>query len=645
MKVNYAWLKDYLGDALPNTGEVTQLLTEHAFEIDGIESVGNHAVIDVDVLPNRSSDCLCHRGIARELATILGFDLKYDPLALTPHLDSTDKIQVTIDDTEACPRFTASLITGIEVKESPGWLKERLESLGQRSINNIVDATNYVMYAIGQPLHAYDADLFPQVDGSWKFNVRFAAAGEVVEILPEGTSTEPRKVECVGTESLIVDGSSNTPIGLAGVKGGQYAGVHAGTTNIIIEAANFHPTITRTTARRLGIVIDASKRFENELPLELPPHGQYKIIKLIADIAGGEYNGTVDVYPQPHENPTVSVRIEKVNALLGLDLSAAEIVTLITQTGSTVTQSRPEVLSCVGPWERTDLLIEEDFVEEVGRLHGLSQIVSIEPKHNTCRSVNVRQYYSEKIRQILLELGFSEVITSSFQKKDKVQLQNALASDKSYVRSQLRKNITIALDTNFTHTDLLGLRAVKVFEIGTVFTKTDAGIEEHVSLALGVRLKGNGYTPKDDQPLREALDTLEQKLGVSVSGQVERGVAEINLSDVLVSLPVPEAYDPPVDRTISTYTPVSPYPAIARDIAVWVQADFDTQRVLEILQTTAGGLCVRIDLFDEFEKDGRTSYAFRLVFQSTERTLTDSEVSSIMDTINQVAEQNGWEVR
>lgn len=663
MKVNYAWLKDYVGEALPDTGEVTRLLTDHAFEIDGIETVGSHAVIDVDVLPNRSSDCLCHRGIARELATILNIDLKYDPLAVTPNLTPTDKIQVTIADHKACPRFTAALITGIEVKESPGWLKERLESLGQRSINNIVDATNYVMYAIGQPLHAYDADLFPMVDGAWQFGVRFANVGEIVEILPEGGSTEPRQVECVGTELLIVDESSNTPIGLAGVKGGQYAGVHSGTKNIIIEAAHFHPTITRKTARRLGIVIDASKRFENEPSRELPPYAQHKIIKLIEDIAGGACQGILDVYPTPTQNPTVSVRVSKTNALLGLELPQSEIAAIIARTGSTVDEGETGVLVCTGPWERTDLLIEEDFIEEVGRLHGLSNIVSVIPEKNpttttTTTTINPRQYYSEKIRQILLAQGFSEVITSSFQKKDQIQLQNALASDKSYVRSSLRKNMTATLDANYAHTDLLGIRAVKVFEIGTVFSKvnaegregalghkTEAGVEEHLSLAIGVRQKGNGYTPKDDAPLQQALKTLETELGVSLEGNSEQGVVEVNVSRVFASLPVPTVYDPAIERKVTTYTAVSQYPATARDIALWVSAEFDANRVATILSDTAGSLCVRIDLFDEFEKDGRKSYAFRLVFQSTERTLIDAEVSDIMDTINQVAEQSGWEVR
>ncbi|MFT5831872.1 MAG: phenylalanyl-tRNA synthetase beta chain [Candidatus Paceibacteria bacterium] len=645
MKVNYNWLKEYVGAALPDAAAVDQLLTDHAFEIEEVEVVSGETVIDVDVLPNRSSDCLCHRGIARELATILDVQLEKDPLRDASTLTKTDKISVNIADTHACPRFTASLVTGITVAQSPDWLKTRLESLGQRSINNIVDATNYVMYAIGQPLHAYDADLFPQVDGTWQFGVRYGVEGEVVEILPEGGSTEPRQIECKGTELLVIDESSNTPIGLAGVKGGQFAGVHAGTTNIIVEAAHFHPTITRKTARRLGIVIDASKRFENECSRELPPYAQFEIIELIKQIAGGEYEGTLDVYAEEKKNPPVTVRVARVNAMLGLDLSADQVKAIIMRTGSVVEDAAAETFVCVGPWERTDLLIESDFVEEVGRLYGLDNIVSVIPDTATPAAVNSRQFYSEQVRQTLLGLGFSEVITSSFQNKDKIQLQNALASDKSYVRSSLRKNITKVLDENFFHMDLLAIRSVLVFEIGTVFSKIESGVGEHLSLALGVRQKGNGYTPKDDTSLQVALAELSEVLGVTLDFTTEQGVAEIDLSDVIVSLPVPDAYGELTKRAAATYAPVSPYPAMARDIALWVSEGKTADEVMDALRTPASDLCVRIDLFDEFTKDGRTSYAFRIVFQSQTKTLTDVEIGEVMDAVNIVVEEQGWEVR
>ena len=532
MKVVHSWLKEYVGESLPNAQTIEDLLNFHAFEIEGVEEIAGETVIDVDVLPNRASDCLSHRGIARELATILDTTLENDPLAHAPQLEATDSITVSIEDPQACPRFTASLITGIKVKESPQWLQARLKALGQRSVNNVVDATNYVMYAMGQPLHAYDADLFPQSEGKWQFVVRYAKEGETINLLSEGGKAEERIVELNGTELLIVDGSSDTPIGLAGVKGGSCAGVHAETKNIIVEAAHFHPTLTRKTARRLGIVIDASKRFENEPSRELPPYGQSEIIKLITDIAGGKCEGIVDEYLEKKENPKVTLTLKQTNALLGLELSIDEVAKLIARTGSTV-EVHEDSLVAQGPFERTDLHIEEDFIEEVGRLYGLDKIASVVPATTLITTINARQYYGEKIRQCLLGLGFSEVVTSSFHKKGKIQLQNALASDKSYVRGNLSKNLHQVLDANFSHTDMLGLRDVRVFEIGTVFSKSDTAITEHLSLALGVRTKGNGFTAPDERLLVSACDALEELLSTSLAWDKEKGVAELNLSEVL----------------------------------------------------------------------------------------------------------------
>lgn len=659
MNVSYTWLKEYLGDSAPTPKEIEELLTFHAFEIEEVKTVGEDTVIDVDVLPNRSSDCLCHRGIAREIATVTGQSLVHDPLAATPQLTATDAITVDIQDGKACPRFTASLITGVEVKESPQWLKDRLAALGQRSINTIVDATNYVMYAIGQPLHAYDATKFPQTNGKWQFVVRRAQAGETISLLAEGGKDEDRIVELIGTELLIVDGSSNTPIGLAGVKGGRFAGVDATTTQIIVEAAHFDPTLTRQTARRLGIVIDASKRFENEPSRELPLYAQAEIIELITRIAGGASEGVIDVFLEPKVSPSVLVRPDKVNALLGSKLTKEEMVALVERLGAAVAVTS-DGFTTTGPFERTDLNIEEDYIEEIGRMYGLSNVQSVVPKPVPLTEVNARQYYSDQIRHILLDLGFSEMITTSFRKKDQIQLQNALASDKSCLRSTLRKNLMDVLDKNAALADLLGTTDTRVFEIGTVFEKTDAGVTEHVSLALGVRIKQSGYTGKEDRPCDEALAAISSALGASFpaiakGGQTlaedrgqsfvyNQGVAEVNLSELIAKLPKPTAYESVATGVDVTYQPFSVYPYITRDIALWTK-DVFADEVKAVLNEHAGDLRVRTTLFDEFQKDGRTSYAFRLVFQSKEKTLTDTEVNAIMDTITSAVTARGWEVR
>lgn len=645
MKVVHSWLKEYIGESIPSAEKLEELLTFHAFEIDAVDIVEGESVIDVDVLPNRSSDCLSHRGIAREIATITNRPLERDPLREPIELPSTDVLSVAIEDVEACPRFTASLITGIEVKESPEWLQVRLRALGQRPINNIVDATNYVMYALGQPLHAYDADLFPQRDGQWQFQVRYARAGETVSLLAEGGKEDDRVVECVGTELLVVDASSDTPIGLAGVKGGRYAGVHAGTSRIIVEAAHFDPTVTRKTARRLGIVIDASKRFENEPSRELPLFAQRDISKLIADIAGGVQEGVMDKYLETHQDVPVTVTVAKTNTLLGLELSKPEIRSILERTGSRIEMETVDTFVVVGPWERTDLLIEEDFIEEVGRIHGLAEIDAITPPPAPLKELNVKHYYGERVRKLLIEHGFSEVITSSFQKNGQIQLQNALASDKSYVRGSLSKNLQAVMDANFVHVDLLGLTDIRVFEIGTVFQKTDEGIGEHLSLALGVRQKGSGYTPKDDQLLETVLAAVEDDLGTKLHAQFEKGVAEVNFDALIATLPVPNAYDTFVPGPHIQFTAPSPYPAISRDIAMWVNEGTQASTVESLLNESAGPLHVRTTLFDEFTKDGKTSFAFRLVFQSPEKTLTDSEVNEQMDAVYSAVATEGFEVR
>ncbi|MEK7639467.1 MAG: phenylalanine--tRNA ligase subunit beta [Patescibacteria group bacterium] len=646
MLILYSWLKEYLGEAMPSVEETERLLTFHAFEVDGAEVLDNDAVFDVKILPNRGSDCLSHRGIARELASIIGRPLAVDPLATTPpELAKTDKLSVSILNPHACPRFTASLVKGVVVKESPAWLKARLEAIGQRSINNIVDATNYAMFALGQPLHAYDADLFPQVEGKWQFIVRDARPGDTVSLLAEAGKTEDRIIELFSSELLIVDGSSDIPIGLAGVKGGRYAGVHQGTKNIIIEAAHFHPTLTRQTARRLGIVIDASKRFENEPSRELPLYAQSEIIKLITDIAGGTFEGMIDEYKERKDNPSVVVTTARTNALLGLSLSLSDIKNIILRVGAQIVREDEISVTAVGPFERTDLLIEEDFIEEVGRLYGLENIASVVPPALPITEINARHYYSEQVRSVLLDLGFSEVITTSFQKKGDLQLKNAVASDKSYLRSNLKKNLVEALDKNFLHTDLLGIDGVRVFEIGTVFTKTDQGVAEHISLTLGVRLKGGGHSPKDDVAITTAVEALSQSLGQAIVASANKGVAEINFTELLSRLPQPTAYTPFIKGKDVSYKAPSVYPAVARDIALWVGSETDVTAVEALLRATAGPLCVRLALFDTFTKDNRTSYAFRLVFQSYERTLTDTEVNAVMEKIYLTVKEKGWEVR
>lgn len=639
MKISREWLTEYLGDQTPTAEQIAELLTFHAFEIDGIETVGDDAVLDVKILPDRGADCLSHRGVARELAALMDVSLSADPFVEKPAMPDTDRLKITIAAPEACHHFDLALITGVSVTESPAWLKQRLEAVGQRSINNIVDATNYVMFALGQPTHVYDAQKFAKDGQQWHFGVRFAKAGKTIDTLGGGT------YELTDEMLMITNEADGAYVGLAGVKGGAYAELDATTTDIILEAGNFSPERTRRTAQRLRLQTDASKRFENGVSTNIVPYALGELVALVHKVAGGELQGYAHARPVDVENVTVPVTLTHINAVLGLSLSAETVEDIFRRLNFTVTQSAPDAWKVVAPLERTDITIAENVVEEIGRLHGYENVTAVVPESVPLAEYNQRHYYCERIREVLTAQGFSEVITSSFRKKDTIQLQNALASDKSCLRSGLMKNITEVLDKNAGFADLLGTPDTRVFEIGTVFQKVNDTVAEHTALGLGVRIRPSGYSGKEDTILADAIAALETALGAPISATLEKGVGEINVSALLATLPAVSAYEPVTPADAIVYEPFSLYPSVSRDIAVWVHAGTTAAEVEGVLAEHAGDLRVRTTLFDEFTKDDRTSLAFRMVFQSKEKTLTDTEVNACMEAVYAAVTKVGWEVR
>ncbi len=644
VKFSYNWLCEYLGDPAPTPEVISDLLTKHAFEVEGMETHMDDTVLELKILPDRGSDCLCHRGLARELSTLLNVPLKNDPLALAVNLPPTEDIAVTIEDVTMCPHFTASIIRGITVGPSPDWLRARLEAIGVRSINNIVDATNYVMFATGEPTHAYDAAKFPQKDGQYNFVIRKANAGETVSLLAEGGKDEDRIVMLKGGELLVVEGATNTAVGLAGVKGGRYAGVDASTTDIIIEAAHFEPGLTRRTARGLGIVIDASKRFENEPAQTLPPIAQQNLVDLIISLAGGECVGMVDVHGDSKVPAEVTVHPKNVRALLGLDISTSEMISILQRGGVTVVESG-ESLRCTGPSARTDLNIEADFIEEVGRVYGYHHVVSVVPEAVPLTEFNTAYMYTEQIRATLVRLGFTEIITTTFRNEDEIGLQSSMASDKCFLRSELSSSLSDALTKNAPFTDLLGVSDTRLFEIGTVFTRENKTVAEHLSLAVGVRFKTTGYSGKEDKALGEVLLAVASDMGITLNWNSKNGVAELNMTELIADLPEQANYAPVQPSVDITYKPFSMYPSMSRDVAMWVGEGTDVAAVEQILRDSAGTLLVRLTHLDTFTKDGRTSLAFRLVFQAHNKTLEASEVDAQMVGVYDAATKAGWEVR
>ncbi len=637
MKVSRTWLQTYFEQPLPPADEVARLLTFHAFEVEGVERVGDDAVIDIDVLANRSSDCLSHRGIARELSTLLGIPMKYDPLREPiPAIPPLKDLFVEVDDKTLCPRYMAVVLRGVHVQQSPQWLVERLTTLGHRSINNVVDATNVVMLALGQPLHAFDLDkLTMDTEGMRGIRVRSATSGEPITVLSGETYT-------LNEERLLVsDSVSGTPLALAGVKGGKEAEVTEHTTDIVLESANFEHVAVRKTSQTLKLATEASVRFQNEPSPLLVPIAMRDVVKLILEVAGGSVVGGCDVSDEVAMLEPVTCTLDEMSALLGTKVTRDEVERTLVRLEADFS-FQGERVTVTPPWERTDLTSPQDLIEEIGRIQGYENLPSRVPTPGTMPNINSRFHFTEKLRHLLHELGYSEVYTYTLHNKGEVELENPLASDKSFLRNTLRDGLVEALDRNVRNAPLLGLDSVKLFELGHVFSTQ----QEILTLALGVR----AHTPKHQKAtlaqLEQDIATLNSlyHLGASLPGGEE--VVEVSLEQALLRYDAPITYDPPLPWNVhARFTTWSTFPFALRDIALWVPHELPVEEITAVIVATASDMLVRHDLFDEFSKGEQKSYAFHLVFQATDRTLTDEEVSAEMSAIEATCSARGWTIR
>ena len=641
MLISYARLQTFFAEPLPAVEELESLLTFHAWEIDEVipKPEFGDTIFDVKVLPDKSAWALSHVGVAREIATLLGRTLVQDPVA-TPH-EAPFPVRVSETKVTAknCDRYTLARIDGVKVASSPKWLADFLVSVGQRSINNIVDATNFVLFVYGQPTHVFDTDKVA------KISVREARDGEKITLLGGAEAT------FTAGDVVISDAASDTPLAVGGVKGGATAELESTTTSILIESAHFDAVATRKTAQRLKLRTDASVRYENGILHDMAPIGRDECVKLILELAGGECVWTEDSYTgTPTEQKEIILSAAQLSSVLGINVAPGVVEDILDRMDcivNTSTFSRNNGNSQTSnitwhvfpPFWRTDLVIPEDLIEDIARIHGLEHVRAAMLPQAALTEINKNFYYTEKIREALANVGFSEILTSSFRKKDIVPLMNSLASDKGYLRSTLTENMREALAKNAPNIDLLGLKEIRIFEIGTAFTEHG----DTLALALGIR-GPSGYKAKaHDSILEEARTALRAILG-EVTLHAQEGVIEIDLGNIIAALPARAAYDVIHAPSSATFAPFSLFPAVSRDIAFWAENP-DAALIEKELRAVAGKQLVRAELVDRFEKEVRTSLAFRFVFQSFEKTLTDDEVNADMEKVYQKARDLGFETR
>lgn len=600
MKVSYNWLKWYIPDA-PDANKLADIFNYHLCEVETVEEKDGDYILDMKILPNRAHDLLSHQGIAREVASLLNINFvdptpKYKVPTATP---TNLKINITTDKDR---RHVGRIVRNVKVGPSPEWVVKHLASIGQRSINNIVDATNITMFDCGQPTHAFDLN---KVSGG-ELNIRDAKAGEKVTLL---TGEEK---ELKNGMIAICDGAGN--ILDTGIKGGKHAEITTATTDLILEADNFDPVFARKTGQSLNIFTDARKRFENDLSPTLAPYAMTELSALIAEMCPeATFEEIVDTYPQKQTERKLSFSVEKISKILGSTVSVIEVGNIL-ERYKIGYKNEGNIFEVSVPPMRLDLEIEEDMAEEIGRIMGYDKVKGVIPK--IIFEPKVNETYAKIVwaRNKLTNDGYSEVMTYVFRNSGEVQVMQS-ASDKKFLRTNLSDGLNEALKLNKINASLLGINQIKIFEIGTVFLKD----KEEIHIA---------YNEKEVKEMTlENFISQEEKnfVALPASGQGH----EQNFS------------------LLAPFKMWSLFPFIARDIAVWVGKDTPNTEVEKIIKENMEDLVVKgPDLFDSFTKEDRTSYAFKLVFQSFERTLTDAEVNEVMAKIGEkIKENQDWQVR
>ncbi|MCL2324558.1 MAG: phenylalanine--tRNA ligase subunit beta [Actinomycetia bacterium] len=656
-------------------------------------------ILDLEITPNRP-DCLSMRGIAREFGAIFGVEAAPTPAGVVEEAGEPIETAVTVrvDEPDLCPRYTARVIYGVKVGPSPAWLAARVEAAGARSINNVVDITNLVMFETGQPQHAFDLDTITKDDsGRAAVIVRRARQGEQM------TTLDGQERVLIPDNLLIADPAG--PITLGGVMGAEHTEISDATTNVFLEAAIFDPEATSRTSRRLGLLSESSMRYERGVDRTFTPAALDRAAALMAQIAGGTVApGIIDVYPEPYEAPRLTLRHERLYALVGADIPFEDCFEILRRLElDPVADSADGTITVTIPAFRPDLEREVDLIEEVLRLWGMDKVTAVLPGAGAHGGGLTREQKLERsVGQILRASGVSETMTlplgdpADYAAAERtptadrpfVQLHNPMSSEQSILRESLLPNLLHSVAYNLAH----GVSNVQLYEIGTVFTTApgrrlprerkrgcvvlagawrDAGwndpavpldffdakgIYENLSRALHIT-KLRFQAPKDDAsyPWLQPGRIAEVQLGGSVAGVVGEVHPEL-LAHYDIDLPV-SVFDFDLGKFIKAARAdlelVAPprYPGIRLDVALVVDEEVSAQTLAS--RITALGKktpLASVELFDVYTgkgvEAGKKSLAFHLFYVDYERTLSTEEVEAQHGKLVQaLQDQTGAQLR
>lgn len=644
-------------------------------------------LIEIDITANRA-DALSHWGVARDLYAWLmqnGYKTSLhrpDSSAFT--VDNTDlPIEVTIENTEACRRYACLSITGCEVKESPKWLQDKLNVVGLRPINNIVDITNYIMMAYGQPMHCFDADMV-------------TGRHIVVRTQPEGTKfvTLDGVEHTLGEHDLSIC-NAEEPMCIAGIFGGKGSGTYETTCNVVLESAYFHPTWIRKSARRHGLSTDASFRFERGID----PNGVIYALKqaaiLCKELAGGKVSMEIrDVYPTPMENQKVTLGFDYVKTLIGKEIANETIKSICESLEMKVLGETAEALEIEVPAYRVDVQRPCDVVEDILRIYGYNN-VEIPTQLKSCLVVkgdeDMKHRQADTVSEQLVGCGFNEILNNSltkaayyeghntFKPENCVKIMNPLSTDLNVMRQTLLFGGLESIEHNIKRKNA----NLRFFEFGNVYTvdperkNADNPIaayreDNHMALWLtGKRVEGSWAHPDEDSTFYELEAYVENILrrigvlpgmtvrkksdndifstGMTIENRggkklVEMGVLSKKLlkaADIATPVYYAELNWTSLMKVVRKnkvlYTEISKYPAVSRDLALLLDNGVEFAAIEEIARQTEKKLLKKVELFDVYEGKnlpaGKKSYAVNFILQDETKTLNDKQIDAIMNKL------------
>lgn len=625
----------------------------------------NDVILEIAITPNRP-DALSHIGVARDLAALFDRDLIIPEIKLNETLEESSKYaSVIIEDQVNCPRYIAKVVKDVTIKESPQWLKDKLEKIGLRSRNNIVDISNLVLHECGQPLHTFDLDTLSGnkiIVKSTKTETSFTTLDSKERKLPVNTL-------------MICDGARE--VAIAGVMGGENSEITANTKNILIESAYFHPSSIRKTSKTLGLSTDASYRFERGTDPNITKYAAERCAALIAELAGGKIaRDLIDVYPKVILPKEIGLRFSRTAKILGYEVSPGKIKSILSRLGLAIKVIDEDNLLVSVPTYRPDIEREIDLIEEIARINGYDNIPTVSKINITLEKKTDETEIEEQIRQAATSLGFFEMINNPLQSEKEVniygnpvKLANPLSADMEYLRTTLLSGALVTVSKNLRQ----GVRDIRLFELGDVFNKSaDSDIKtfedftekQNLLFVLSGKEQEKSWNStelnSDFYHLKGLVDTFLAKVSLdnvlndsyyaaaneiyayyltknAVGVELGRG-GKIK-SDVLKKFDInQDVYCFEFDLTelkkldIKSRRYIEPlkYPKIIRDFAFIMDKSVKYLDVKDFIKKKSSNLLKGISVFDIFENDSlgenKKSIAFTLEFFDENRTLTEEEV-------------------